>query len=474
MMLCGKKTIGLMMLAMLFIHGMAHTAAAQGNTVTIDEHNRVLLNGEPFFPIGLYVSQCATTADHSVQLNAIADSPFDTLMNYGINICGDVATESQINDYLDALQDELESPPRNLKLIFSLWDYFVDCANVGDHVDTIINKVDAFKGHPAVISWYTQEERDPDVCESELEAMYSIIKGRDTDHPVWSVIGGWDWNIPWIARLSDTTDIVGVDPYPIPFMPITLVSEMADAAINTGKPLWIVLQLFNWTDQVGGPPDGRWPTKAEMRAMTYLAVNHGAKGIIYYSYFDLLRPNADYATRWPQIKKIGTEISQLRSVFLSTQQTNDSDVTCDNGVIDYQLMKDGTRYYLFAVNTNNGVVNGVSFEINLLGIPSEVNTLFEGGRTVDVIGESFADNFGVYEVHVYYWEADTDGDGIPDATDNCPNTANSDQADSDGDGIGNVCDANPDDADSTEDSNGGGGGGCFLTTSSPSTHCLTH
>jgi hypothetical protein len=38
---------------------------------------------------------------------------------------------------------------------------------------------------------------------------------------------------------------------------------------------------------------------------------------------------------------------------------------------------------------------------------------------------------------------DLDGDGILDASDNCPNTANVDQVDSDGDGMGDVCD--PDD-----------------------------
>jgi hypothetical protein len=35
---------------------------------------------------------------------------------------------------------------------------------------------------------------------------------------------------------------------------------------------------------------------------------------------------------------------------------------------------------------------------------------------------------------------DTDGDGVPDTTDNCLNDANADQADLDGDGVGNVCD----------------------------------
>jgi len=36
--------------------------------------------------------------------------------------------------------------------------------------------------------------------------------------------------------------------------------------------------------------------------------------------------------------------------------------------------------------------------------------------------------------------ADTDGDEIPDAVDNCPRVANHDQADSDGDGTGDACD----------------------------------
>ena len=37
---------------------------------------------------------------------------------------------------------------------------------------------------------------------------------------------------------------------------------------------------------------------------------------------------------------------------------------------------------------------------------------------------------------------DTDGDGIPDDSDNCPVAANAGQLDGDGDGVGNVCDSN--------------------------------
>ena len=46
---------------------------------------------------------------------------------------------------------------------------------------------------------------------------------------------------------------------------------------------------------------------------------------------------------------------------------------------------------------------------------------------------------------------DSDGDGINDDVDNCPNDSNADQADSDGDGTGDVCDDTPNPVDSDGD-----------------------
>jgi hypothetical protein len=352
-----------------------------GLTSYIDRHNRFILNGEPFFPIGLYVVQ--SLSDTS-QLDEIANSPFDTLMNYNIN----GGTDSEIANYLDQLQ------LRNLKLIFSLKEYI---GHGQQDIDTITHKVTTFKNRPAVIGWYMNDEHGLEYL-PELEARYRKVGEEDENHPVWSV----NWRKYVLIGEAHTTDILGVDPYPIPGA-ITLVSEMADWAEEAGRgyrPLWLVPQIFDWSDY---GREGRPPTREEVRAMTYLAINHGAKGLIYYSYFNI-RDDADYETRWEQVKEVTGELDYLKTVFLSTQETNENDITCNNQSIDFRLMREGGTYYLFAVNTNSETIGGVSFQNGLADKPAVVDVLFEADRQIAVNNGSFADDFGPYEVHVYQWK----------------------------------------------------------------------
>jgi hypothetical protein len=233
--------------------------------------------------------------------------------------------------------------------------------------------------------------------------VYKKIRELDKNHPVWSV----HWNTNWLVKEAHTTDIVGVDPYPIDNNSITLVSRMADAANKAGKPLWLVPQIFDWSDYPGDfrAPTGRRPTRDEMRAMTYLAINHGAKGLIYYSYFNI-RDDKDYKIRWPQIKEIAAEIDSLRPVLLSIQETNKNDIVCDNRNIDFKLMRQGKAYYLLTVNTKKNNITGVSFKIKREEKPAVIDTLFESGRQIPVINGKVTDSFGPYEVHVYKWEND--------------------------------------------------------------------
>ncbi|WP_347258601.1 thrombospondin type 3 repeat-containing protein [Methylocaldum sp.] len=63
-----------------------------------------------------------------------------------------------------------------------------------------------------------------------------------------------------------------------------------------------------------------------------------------------------------------------------------------------------------------------------------------GGAFIDSDGDGVPDNTDNCRAVANPDQKDSDGDGVGDACDNCPNAANADQTDSDGNGKGDVCD----------------------------------
>ncbi|HTP39978.1 MAG TPA: thrombospondin type 3 repeat-containing protein [Steroidobacteraceae bacterium] len=104
----------------------------------------------------------------------------------------------------------------------------------------------------------------------------------------------------------------------------------------------------------------------------------------------------------------------------------------------------------FDIDFGYGLDDGITF--NNSGDPQIGLAGFSLGPDSTVVAGSTSTPTPLVGANTYFYsfqngrlvQPDTDGDGIPDNVDNCPNVANADQADLDHDGIGDACDTDKD------------------------------
>ena len=122
-----------------------------------------------------------------------------------------------------------------------------------------------------------------------------------------------------------STDIMWADPYPVPKQPVTVVSDVVAGSVRNiekDKPMWSVVQAFDWSVWDDGKLSGAHrPTPEEERCMTYLALVNGAKGIIYWAHSSSKYYIRDYPEHWNAIKKIAGELRGLTPVLITSTVT---------------------------------------------------------------------------------------------------------------------------------------------------------
>ncbi|HUT32010.1 MAG TPA: hypothetical protein VNE39_00905 [Planctomycetota bacterium] len=303
--------------------------------VTLDETGRLVVEGKPFFPLGLYLGP--TEDEH---LDRIAKAGFNTILCYGYGPGKDPRA------YLD------RAAKHGLKVIYSIKDFYEGSTwypkqGGKSGLDLMRKYVAELRDHPALLAWYTNDELGPEWM-PKLQAAYDLVCDLDPDHPAFQVLCVPSQN----ALYYGVTDILGVDPYPIPRHPVTMVGEWMDtarAAMWWAKPAWCVPQIFQWANYSKDAKD-REPTFEEKRAMVCLALIHGAQGLICYSYYDLFKGDDKgvFERRWKEVSAIAGEVAKLIPVLLDGKE-----VAADlKGVVRYRALEHNGSTRVIAVNTS--------------------------------------------------------------------------------------------------------------------------
>lgn len=335
-----------------------------------------------FFPVGIY---------------AVNDTfAFGELKSAGFNT---VQTYQRYRDFLKGYCFEAKKnglkiyvfPPESKKNSSGNWD---------------VLRIKEMAALDVLLAWQLADEPEMNgISPEHVDELRSRIHAEDPSHPAALVIA----KEKKYKNYAPVTDVLMVDPYPVPRGMLTKVAdavEKARVAVQNKKPVWAILQLFGYqNDEHKGYDKKREPTIEEVRCMTYLAVAHGAKGIFYFAYhgnqYDV-RLSPKY---WKGIKRIAGELRDLTPVLLAPVSMEKIQVKVDEGdraAIHFLIKEFNGKTYLIAVNALNaplhGVFSGVKGSIQKIGVEFE-------GRDVDHVDGGFSDDFKPYAAHIYKIES---------------------------------------------------------------------
>ena len=230
---------------------------------------------------------------------------------------------------------------------------------------------------------------------------------REHLHALWPDTPGIMANVrpQCVADYRDAADVFMMDQYPIPSMPMTWLSDSMDEArelSGDGKEIWAIVQAF------GGKKMSRhgwpeFPSYEQMRCLSTLALIHGARGILYYTYSSIKKQ----PERWQDVCDIGFQIRSMEPWLLSGNPVLRLPVTMTSAfrsdakgrpAVQVGMIKDAGRTLVMAVNVTDRPVAGI-----IHGLPKGLDAVhapFDNGATVVRDGTVQA-SFAPWQVRVW-------------------------------------------------------------------------
>jgi hypothetical protein len=162
-------------------------------------------------------------------------------------------------------------------------------------------------------AWYLSDEPDVNkITPEKLRETVARVRTWDGRPQTFTVGQGSE-----AQRYGEIADIFMLDWYPVPHLALDSVANQIDIAMRSlpkGKPLWFVVQAFDWRDD--HHRIGRFPEHHEIRFMSWLAIMHGAKGLFF---FRFPRPGGktllDFPEFWRSVELVARELKSFQPIL---------------------------------------------------------------------------------------------------------------------------------------------------------------
>lgn len=367
----------------------------------------LICNAEDFFPIGMF-----SVGPENMEI--VRDAGFNTIHTY-------LTDPVVLQKYIDVAEKT------GVKLLL----YPADRADKGNiDREKVRQFIEKHRDAKSVLTWFVADEPELNNGSPEqIKEVHAFIKKLDPERETSIVIHRSDR----YGQYKDASDILMIDRYPVPKLPLNHIAETTRWAVmqkGTSGPVWAVVQAFGYqNEQLKG-----WgqlePTYDEMRAMTFLSIIYGAKGIFYFTFTGSQYQILKSPGHWEGLKKIVAELNRLYPLLMVPTIPHynapgwsdyghvrvdviEGPQRDDRGLLpvhiaektlarDVGLLKAGT--YFIAANATNTIVK-VRFSPNGRSWPPKgmVDVIAEE-RRLKVDGEVFYDTFQPYDVHIYKFQ----------------------------------------------------------------------
>ncbi len=373
--------------------------------ITLRDDGVTLIDGEPFFPIGIY-----GVMEREFNGNNI-DEAFRGLKEAGFNFA---------HSY---------SMPRTDRFVQAAEKYGFKLWSVARFPDERFVEVERFS--PAIIAWYLGDDTSYNTTPEELDDYFFSVKAVDPTRitvqadPIDAAkevsnyrpyVAGTDAFLPEIYPVRKEGAESGYCCVAQTALDVRQARADAIDANDGPKAIWPIIQYFQgWGWE-------RFPTYPELRGMSFAALAAGANGITWYTYGGTVEPeqkkfNYGVTTspeRWKNISTIATQINELSPVLLQpsdpSAQPKASVVSgpslnlLGNESIVCLLKRHEDKTWLIAVNTTHEEVEA-RFEFPTPQDAGAPETLYDEKDVSQArfVEGALIDKFEPFGVRIWRW-----------------------------------------------------------------------